>query len=286
MLNDTLLDRTHRLNDMCRSQLRFETLQLNEDIKLDKDLDDACKEDAARLCGDEKNGRGDVLECLRANQRDLNDRCKKKLLSRDRINLVDQKGDYKLLSKCRDAISQYCDAADENADLIGCLRKQLLRPNLELGCRKVVIDRIMEQNSDARLNPSLWSACHNDAKLGCQYEFTQAQESADSLNGRVIKCLKGLFVANRLSKQCEVEIDQVMREAALVDYRLDPLLVDGCLTEISELCGTEPNDKKEDCLRLQFQRGHIAKGSKCFEVTYYLSYILINVFIILIGLCL
>ena len=122
---------------MCRQHLRFELLQLNENIKLDPELEEACKEDASSLCGDVKSGRGDILECLRSKKHQLTNTCKTKLFARDRLNMIDQKTDYKLVSKCRDAIERYCDITDENIDLIGCLRKHLLRPNLELGCRKV-----------------------------------------------------------------------------------------------------------------------------------------------------
>lgn len=124
----------------------------------------------------------------------------------------------------------------------------------------------MEQNTDARLNPSLWTACHNDIKLGCHQEFVYAQDTNNPLNGRMLKCLKALFVENRLSKKCEVEVNQIMREAAFVDYRLDPMLAEACTKEVGILCFNEPNDKKEDCLRLAFQRGQIPKESRCFDV--------------------
>lgn len=139
VLNDTLLDKPQRLNEMCREHLRFELLQLNENIKLDPELDSACQEDASNLCGDVKNGRGELLECLRSKQSQLTNVCRTKLLARDRLNMIDQKSDYKLVSKCRDAIERYCDMNEQNVDLIGCLRKHLLRPNLELGCRKVLL---------------------------------------------------------------------------------------------------------------------------------------------------
>lgn len=97
----------------------------------------ACREDIAYLCDQVKSGRGDVLECLRANQRSLHDECKRKLFARDRLNFIDQKSDYKLIARCRDAIEQYCDVAEDKGDLIGCLRKHLIKPNLQLGCRQV-----------------------------------------------------------------------------------------------------------------------------------------------------
>jgi hypothetical protein len=235
---------------------------------LDTEFEEACREDITNLCDDNKNGRDEVVECLRSKKDQLSSQCQIKLFKRESVKLVDQKSDYELVSKCRNVIQQYCDASEDNPDFVGCLRKHLMKPDLDLACRKVVISRIMEQNQDARLNPSLWAACQDDVKMSCREEFVYAQDLSHLLNGKVIKCLKYLFVENRLSKRCEVEVDQVMREAANVDYRLDPLLVNGCLREINSLCLSAPNDKKEDCLRLSFQRGDIQRGSKCFEVIF------------------
>ena len=50
VLNDTLLEATHRVHPTCRKQLRFELLQMNEDIKLDPELDKACKDDVVKWC--------------------------------------------------------------------------------------------------------------------------------------------------------------------------------------------------------------------------------------------
>ena len=84
-----------------------------------------------------------------------------------------------------------------------------------------------------------------------------------------MKCLKKLFVKDRItSKQCSLLVEEAMREAAIIDYRLDPLLVDNCITEIESLCADEPNDQKENCLRLKFQNRIISRGSKCFEVSF------------------
>jgi hypothetical protein len=57
-----------------------------------------------------------------------------------------------------------------------------------------------------------------------------------------------------------------MREAANVDVRLDPLVVENCLVEMEKHCANDPNDKKENCLRLAFQKRKIEQNSKCFEV--------------------
>ena len=139
-------------------------------------------------------------------------------------------------------------------DILGCLRKRLGQPDLEPSCRSVVIERIITQNQDFRLNPALWKSCNKDVENQCVQEFKDAQDPSRSLHGRAMKCLKKLFVKNRIkSKQCSLLVEESMREAASIDYRLDPLLVDNCIVEIETLCGDEPNDKKENCLRFIFQ---------------------------------
>jgi hypothetical protein len=65
------------------------------------------------------------------------------------------------------------------------------------------------------------------------------------MHGKAMKCLKSLFVKDRLaSKQCALLVEEQMRESALVDYRLDPLLVENCIKELESLCSDESNDKK------------------------------------------
>jgi hypothetical protein len=124
----------------------------------------------------------------------------------------------------------------------------------------------MIQNQDARLNPTLWKTCSPDINTQCKYEMLDFQNLDQEFNGRILKCLKNLFLKNSLSIQCRLEIDEIMREAANVDYRLDPLLTEACLTELQQFCSDVPNDKKEDCLRLAFHKQKIIRGSKCFDV--------------------
>ena len=149
------------------------------------------------------------------------------------------------------------------------MRKRLGQPDLEPSCRSVVLERVINQNEDFRLNPTLWKVCNKEVERKCIEEFKDAQDPSQSLHGRAMKCLKGLFVRNRItSKQCSLLVEESMREAAIIDFRLDPSLVDNCIVEIESMCGEEPNDKKENCLRLKFQNRMISRNSKCFEVNF------------------
>ena len=215
-----------------------------------------------------------MLECLRSKRSKLSVSCKQKLFKRDEVNLIEQDADYTLKRECKNTIKQYCHEDDDDQsdqvekDILSCLRKHLGKSDLEPTCRTVIIERIMLQNEDFRLNPGLWKACNKEVEHLCEQEFRDSKDLSTSLHGRTLKCLKGLFVKDRLSKQCSLQVEEVMREAAVIDYRLDPLLVDKCIVELQEFCADEPNDMKENCLRLKFQNRKISKDSGCFEVNY------------------
>jgi Golgi apparatus protein 1 len=265
VLNDTLLEDKHRIDPLCRSQLRFELLQMNEDVRLDPSLYKVCADDINEHCANIPFGKAQVLECLKSNMDKLSTECSKKLTNRKRVDLIDQSVDFKLKEKCKSAIMEFCSSDD--GDVLTCLRKSLLQPSMDSACRQVVINRIMTQNKDVRLNPTLWKACRKDTVDHCQREFSSL-ENGEELNGRVISCLKSKFVENVLSRDCGLEIEQIMREAANIDYRLDPLLTEACFSEIHDLCAEETENKKEDCLRLQFQQKKIQPSSNCYKVSF------------------
>jgi hypothetical protein len=264
VLNDTLLDKPQRIDEKCRAQLKFEYLQMNEDIRLDPTLLKACAQDISDNCANIPFGRAQVLECLKKNINKLSKDCADKLSMRKKIDLIDEGVDYKLKEKCKTSIMKYCQK-DGNSDLLACLRKQLLQPDVDTECRQIVVNRIMTQNKDIRLNPTLWNACKLDATKYCQVEIN-GLENGEELNGLVIKCLKNQFVNNKLTRDCGLEIEQIMREAANIDYRLDPILTEACLNEIHEMCSEDADDKKEDCLRIKFQQRKISINSKCHGV--------------------
>ncbi len=73
-----------------------------------------------------------------------------------------------------------------------------------------------------------------------------------------MSCLKKMAVKNQLELLCNEETLNVMREAAMTDYRLDYKLAKECL------CREAGNDKKLDCLKVGFQSGWIDRKSSCY----------------------
>ena len=121
VLNDTLLDKPQRVHHTCRKQLRFELVQMNENIKLDPALAQACQDDANTLCQGVKSGKGQILECLRSKRSELSKDCASKLFKRDEINLIEQSGDYTLKRECKNSIKLYCHEEEDDSNEVWCI---------------------------------------------------------------------------------------------------------------------------------------------------------------------
>lgn len=170
VLNDTLLSHDQRVKRRCREQLRFELLQINENINLDPELASSCQSDIEKFCSDVKSGKGEVIECLRSNEQKVEPQCRTKLFKREKIESIDERVDYGLQQSCKRAIEKFCHV-DSTISIVDCLRKKLLERGLGQRCRKVVINRIVTQNKDIRLNPNLYKSCDAEISTHCRGKF-------------------------------------------------------------------------------------------------------------------
>lgn len=80
--------------------------------------------------------------------------------------------------------------------------------------------RILEQNSNSLLNPTLQENCHMDINKFCsRLPIPQGAKA----KGVVIGCLKKQFKMSKLTDKCEKEIASILREQAL-NLNLNPLI--------------------------------------------------------------
>lgn len=170
ILNDTLLNENQRVTNKCRRQLKFEMLQTNENIKLNPKLAEVCSNDIQMLCSNIEYGKGGIIECLRTNQARLSNQCKFKIFKLAKIGLVEEGSDYSLKHKCKYAIEKFCHI-DSSISTIDCLRKHLLKQSLGHECREVVINRIIVENRDVRLNKNLYKTCLPDISRLCSSKY-------------------------------------------------------------------------------------------------------------------
>lgn len=262
--NDILNDNNHQVSKACRQQLRQQLTQRHESINLDPKLQQECKVDVKRFCRDVKPGKGVVLECLRSHKKNLTRTCHEQLFVREQEEQHDPGTDVILLTSCREMIQQYCH--DTNSEkLLLCLKSYKEEPSFDGNCRAVIIRRLVEQTTDARLNPELLRACRRDMAKFCSALFEKERTTSTELNGLLTECLKEHLPGHKLSATCKIQVTAMVRSAAL-NYKLDPVLIDKCKDDMNVLCpdylAEIGEGHMEECLKLSFDADKI-KSEEC-----------------------
>ncbi|KAI1904226.1 hypothetical protein AGOR_G00003490 [Albula goreensis] len=251
--NDTLQDvKEQRVSVKCRKQLRVEELEMSEDIRLEPELYDSCKQDINRLCPNIAFGNAQVIECLKENKKQLTQRCHQRVFKLQEVEMMDPELDYQLMRVCKQMIKRFCTEADAKNMLL-CLKQNKNSELMDPKCKQMITKRQITQNTDYRLNPVLRKACKADIPKFCQSILNRASDD-NELEGQVISCLKLKYADQRLSPDCEDQIRVILQESAL-DYRLDPQLQVHCTEEISRLCAEEAAAQEqtgqvEECLKV------------------------------------
>lgn len=131
-------------------------------------------------------------------------------------------------------------------------------------CRKIVLSRMTEQNTNEQLNPSLQQNCGPDIKKFCK---APAVLKSNRQNSPVIMCLREQFKRSRLSSRCEKEMASILREQAL-NVQVNPLIRAVCQDELKTVCGGEYDDedagKIEECLKVALLKKKI-RAPECAE---------------------
>ncbi|MGH0121818.1 UNVERIFIED_CONTAM: hypothetical protein FKN15_068804 [Acipenser sinensis] len=251
--NDTLQDvKDQRVSVKCRKQLRVEELEMSEDIRLEPELYDSCKQDIGKYCQNVPYGNAQVIECLKENKKQLTQRCHQRVFKLQETEMVDPELDYTLMRVCKQMIKRFCGDADTK-NMLQCLKQNKNSELMDPKCKQMITKRQITQNTDYRLNPVLRKACKADIPKFCQNILNKATDGSE-LEGQVISCLKLKYADQRLSPDCEDQIRVILQESAL-DYRLDPQLHMHCMEEITSLCAEEAAAQEqtgqvEECLKV------------------------------------
>lgn len=257
VLDDTVKDKSpQRVSLPCRNQLRVELFQREENIKLDPKLDAACSSDQRDFCANVSPGEGRILECLKRHKAKLSRECHLVLFNREQMEAQDTAVDYTLTVACKAALRRFCTDV-EPSRAFQCLAERRADPQMDDRCRGLVQRRLVEQNTDYRLNARLQHACRMDIAKFCS--SVMLDHKGTELEGKVIQCLKLQLVRRQLTKTCEPVVMGIVREAAR-DYQLDPVLARACSSEIQNPCKDEQD--MEECLKTRFQNRDI-KNPEC-----------------------
>ncbi|XP_049872033.1 Golgi apparatus protein 1 isoform X2 [Pectinophora gossypiella] len=250
--NDTITRKKHTIFKDCRQQLRSQLFQQKENIDLDPELKEACQKDLLIYCDKVPNAEAAALECLQTASGKLSDGCRRAIFVVKKQEFIDNAVDYHLITSCNDMIDMYCHNT-EASKILDCLKAHRQKPDFNENCKIVIVNRMIEQNADYRFNNNLQSACKTDIKKFCTEVIANEPQDIE-LQGKVLYCLKDKFRESKLTKSCENELANVLKEQAL-NYRLDPLLGKLCKAEIQTICAV-PNDsitnsdgQVEECLK-------------------------------------
>ncbi|XP_023166718.2 Golgi apparatus protein 1 isoform X2 [Drosophila hydei] len=266
MRNDTIRAQRHQIPKECRQQVKSQLYQQRESISLDPKLASVCKNELKEFCADQ-NGPGQALECLIQKTSRLGKNCHHAIFMIKRSELGDSGTDYTLVNTCKEMIYKFCPNT-ESMQLLNCLKTYKDDPSFDQRCHLVVVNRMIEQNTDFRFNPTLQSACGKNIDRYCSNIVIQSQPN-EELNGKVIKCLKEKFRQSKLDKQCAQEMIKILQEQAL-NYKLNPVLQHFCKSEIQELCkkdmDADEHGQVEECLKAAFLRKQLINRECQLEV--------------------
>ncbi|RZC42697.1 Golgi apparatus protein 1 [Asbolus verrucosus] len=245
--NDTVRGFKSDVPKECRQQLKAQLFQQRENVDFDPKLKAACLADIKNYCDKIEHGSAQVLECLQTVREKLSDRCEQEVFKVKKQEIYDNSVDYALITMCADSIEQFCPH-HERETILDCLKLNKDQKGFSRKCRSIVLHRMIEQNSNYQLNPALQENCKMDINKFCLNVIKNNQ--GRDLNGDVIKCLKNSFRKSVLSRRCETEMVNILREQAL-DVSLNPLIRVICKNELETICRSEEDDsgKTEECLK-------------------------------------
>ncbi|XP_050307543.1 Golgi apparatus protein 1 [Anthonomus grandis grandis] len=247
VLNATVNGIKSQIPRECKQQLKAQLFQQRENINFDPVLKAACSSDIAKYCSGKKIGNAEVLECLQSEDNQLTEKCEKEVFKVKKQEMYDNSLDYALITLCADVIEQFCPHHSKE-NVFECLKKNKDEKGFSKKCRQVVGHRIVEQNSNYQLNPTLQQNCNVDINKFCKNALTNHGKET---NGVVIKCLKEQFKVSRLSNKCEKEVASILRDQAL-NVNLNPLIRAMCKFELSTICKSDESEDSgdvEECLK-------------------------------------
>lgn len=266
--NDTIMKRKHTIFKDCRQQLRSQLFQQKESIDLDPELRESCKNDLMLHCSSVPHSESAALECLQTAKGKISDKCRKALFVVRKQEFTDNAIDYHLMTTCKDMIEMYCHNY-EPSKILDCLKAHQHEFNFDNECKVVIVNRMIEQNTDYRFNNNLQDACKPDIKNYCADIIANEPQDLE-LQGKMLYCLKEKFRESKLTLTCENEISNILKEQAL-NYHLDPLLGKLCKAEIQTICAvqndiTSSDGQVEECLKNALLKRKIVSAECAHEV--------------------
>lgn len=183
-----LQDHILNVQDVCKREV-FKLSELQGDnIKLDRQLYQACLEDQRRYCQQFPPGSGRAFSCLAEEPERLTKECYKQLIRRQKLISQDYRVSKGLMRACKDDIKKtHCrrqTSADKNirlAQVLLCLENIAKNgTKLDADCEVELVEHRKMLMEDYRLSPEIVKDCSEEIKNYCRGFET---------GGKTIHCL-------------------------------------------------------------------------------------------------
>jgi len=225
-------NRANITSDDCKKEtFEFEKSEAN-DIRVDKPLSDACKEDKEKFCADVKPGMGRVHQCLRDHKDELTEACKKE---EEGLNVV--QSDNVLLrpgvtNACSEEIVVHCKGVQPGRGrLFKCLQENMAKVEFSQKCTEQIREKAERAAQFWKLDASLAAACKVDAQNSC----AEASKTGHG-NAEVLKCLAKNSAT--IAQGCSRELSRAVR-MTLWQYRKGQALTKSCDNDVEKLCADQ-----------------------------------------------
>ncbi|CAI5467231.1 unnamed protein product [Closterium sp. Yama58-4] len=234
----------------CRQQVHQLTKRASEDIRFNRPLAQACKDDSAKLCKDVPPGHARVLLCLQEHRKGLTANCKEALFQEEVRFAEDIDFKFPLRQACTDEMKILCK---DQPDVIKCLQDKVDDADMGVLCKEEVTKDMKRAAEDYRLNFRLNKECFVDVERLCLHSCDAALESGGTetgvtCGGATLKCLTE-NERKLSSKTCRQELFY-FKKRMVADISLDIPLQMACKNDVEKKCGGERDHSKAlACLR-------------------------------------
>lgn len=225
----------HRGNvtsEECKKEIfEFEKNEAN-DVRVDKPLYEACKDDKAKFCADVKPGKGRVHQCLRDHRDELTKECRDE---EEKLNVV--QSDNVLLrpgvtNACSEEIAVHCKGVQPGRGrLFKCLQENMAKVEFSQQCTDQIRSKAERAAQFWKLDAALAEACKADVSSNC----ADASRTGHG-NAEVLKCLTEN--TESITEGCNRELSRAVR-MTLWQYRNGQALTKVCDADVEKLCESE-----------------------------------------------
>ncbi|KAG8034414.1 hypothetical protein G9C98_007490 [Cotesia typhae] len=230
------------LNSKCKKRiLKVSEIQA-DNVKLDRQLYMACRQDHVRFCSNIRPGSGQVYKCLMQYKFDraMTKQCHDQLTRRERLISSDYKVSKGLAKACKEDIkNNHCrkyvsdDKEIRLAQILLCLESAFKNGSkIDSDCQREMFDHRKMLMEDYSLSPEIVDGCAKDISEHC---------NGLKDGGVTIHCLmkhiKTRKKSAQVSPECQRAVESLIKETdAGEDWRVDPVLREACQPVVDSSC--------------------------------------------------